>query len=81
MHLKVGDFCEATKKILAYRLPDGGDEWILPGTRIVIFKDKEMWPPHPENQLYYEIKANANHYKVFDHDIEGKVKKVETGPA
>jgi hypothetical protein len=80
MTLKVGDFCEATKKILAYRLPDGGDEWILPGTRMMIFKGKEVWPPHPAEHLYYEIKANANRYKVFDHDIEGRVKNVETGP-
>ena len=81
MTLKVGDFCEAKKKILAYRLPDGGDEWIHPGTRMVIFKGKEVWPPHPAEHLYYEIKANASHYRVFDHDIEGKVKNVETGPA
>jgi hypothetical protein len=44
----------------------------------VIFKDKKAWPPHPEGQLYYEIQANANHYKVFAFDIEGKVKNVET---
>ena len=48
---------------------------------MVIFKGKEVWPPHPAEHLYYEIKANASHYKVFDHDIEGKVKNVETGPA
>jgi hypothetical protein len=37
---EMGDSCRAVKKILAYRLTDGGDGWILPGTRIMIFKDK-----------------------------------------
>jgi hypothetical protein len=74
MSLKQGDFRETTKKFLAYRLPDGPDGWIEAGTRVVIFKDKEPWPPHPKRQLYYEIIANAIHYKVFAYDIEGKVK-------
>jgi hypothetical protein len=77
MSLRQGNFCEVTKRILAYHLPDGPEEWIGVGTRIVICKNKEPWPPHPKRHLYYEIQANANHYKVFAYDIEGKVKNVE----